>query len=158
MLIVLIAFSFLLIAAGIFTYIRSRKRDWKYDYEPVYYFFNITGGAIAIISIIAMVICLIIYSNRKIIDDKIDIYRVENEAIEQKIDDIVLNYKDYEQETFDKITNKDPITLITLYPELKSDELITKQMEIYISNNQQIKDLQVKKLSYRIYAWWIFFG
>ena len=50
------------------------------------------------------------------------------------------------------------ITLVSLYPELKADALVSKQIEIYISNNEKIKELKEFKINGSIYRWWLYFG
>ena len=45
-----------------------------------------------------------------------------------------------------------------MYPELKSDNLVTKQIELYVENNKQIKKLKSEKLDYNLMAWWLYFG
>ena len=47
--------------------------------------------------------------------------------------------------------------LFSMYPELKSNELATKQINLYISNNAEIKKLKEAKLDYEVYKWWLFF-
>lgn len=93
----------------------------------------------------------------KIIDEKIAIYQEENEKIENQIDALVKNYMDYESATYAEFKDKDAITLVTLYPELKSDKLVEKQLEIYNSNNKKIKKLKTEKLDYSISLWLICF-
>ena len=48
--------------------------------------------------------------------------------------------------------------LVTLYPELKADTLVAKQIEIYTNNNQKIKELKEQKLYGKVYKWWLYFG
>lgn len=93
----------------------------------------------------------------RVIDEKIAIYQEENEKIENQIDALVKNYMDYESATYAEFKDKDAITLITLYPELKSDKLVEKQLEIYNSNNKKIKKLKTEKLDYSISLWLICF-
>lgn len=93
----------------------------------------------------------------RVIDEKIAIYQEENEKIENQIDAIVKNYMDYESSTYAEFKDKDAITLVTLYPELKSDKLVEKQLEIYNSNNKKIKKLKTEKLDYSISLWLICF-
>lgn len=111
------------------------------------------------ISFVATIVLGIGYSNNRVIDKKIAMYQEENQHIEEQIQTVVDNYMQYESDTFDKITGEgDPITLVTLYPELKSNELVARQIEVYQENNQQIKDLQCEKLDHQVEAWWLFFG
>ena len=112
-----------------------------------------------------LVVCVIIaiwlgvcYSGRIILDDKIELYRTENEKIEQQMSALVSEYMEYEAGTFENLKGEDAVTLINLYPDLKSSELVAKQLEIYVSNNDKIKKLECDKLQIRVYAFWLFFG
>lgn len=57
---------------------------------------------------------------------------------------IIDDYINYESETFEKLKGEDSIALVTLFPELKSNELVNKQIEVYASNNAEIKNLNAK--------------
>lgn len=50
------------------------------------------------------------------------------------------------------------MTLITLYPELKSDKLVQKQINIYVDNNKKIKILKEKQINGKVLKWWLYFG
>ena len=122
---------------------------------------EIPGFAIgAIGTIITIIVICVITSNymgHLIIDDKIALYESDNMVIEQRIDDVISNYQEYEQETFSSLKTDSIDIVFSMYPELKSNELITKQMEIYMENNKKIKELKEEKLNYRVYKWWLFF-
>ena len=155
MLIVLCVIGALLLGAGIFTYTKYGNYA---DKEWIYYTLNGVGSVILSISVVILIIVGIMYSSRITIDDKIEIYKNENAKIEQQMSIIVENYMEYESETFEKFKHEDSVTLVSLYPELKSNELVAKQTEVYITNNEEIKRLECERLQYRIYAWWLYFG
>ena len=50
------------------------------------------------------------------------------------------------------------MTLINLYPELKSDALVKQQIDTYISNNNQIKTLKNDYINANSGRWWLYFG
>lgn len=117
----------------------------------------LVGGVLVICAVTAIYIG-VCYSERVILDDKIELYRTENEKIEQQMSALVSEYMEYEAGTFENLKGEDAVTLINLYPDLKSSELVAKQLEIYVSNNDKIKKLECDKLQIRIYAFWLFFG
>jgi hypothetical protein len=45
-----------------------------------------------------------------------------------------------------------------MYPELKSDTLVQNQMNIYVANNQKIKDLKEQQINYEVSKWWLYFN
>lgn len=97
--------------------------------------------------------------NGRVINDKIKMYQEENKTIETQIETAVKEYMKFENETFTELKTKESyITLVTLYPDLKSNELVKKEIEVYISNNNKIKELKETKINISNYKWWIWFG
>lgn len=92
------------------------------------------------------------------IDAKIAMYEEENAKIEAQMDVLVEKYMKYEQETLaDLKTKESAITLVTLFPELKSDELVKQQINVYVTNNQKIKELKEYKIDMQTKRWILFF-
>lgn len=93
------------------------------------------------------------------IDKKITIYEEENIKIEIKVKDTVKSYMNYEQDTYDNlIKDADLTTLIIKYPELNSNELVKQEINTYIENSKQIKELKEKNIDRATLAWWLYFG
>lgn len=92
------------------------------------------------------------------IDDKIAMYQNENEKIESDIDVIVQQYMDHEGQTFDIAKVKSSTTLVQMYPELKSSEVVQKQMDIYYKNNEKIKKLELDKYKSKRARFILYFG
>lgn len=116
------------------------------------------GGGGAIISIIALLCICVTLTLLKPIDAKISMYEEENTKIEQQIAVAIENYQRHEYETFISVSPDDSITLIALYPDLKSDQLVQSLIDVYIKNNMEIKTLREKELNGSIYRWWLYFG
>lgn len=111
-----------------------------------------------IIVLIAIVWTCIDVSHLSVIDDKIAMYEEENAKIEEQIATIVEQYQKYETDIFTELAPESAITLVSLYPELKSDELVTKQIEVYLANNKTIKSLKEQQISGNVLRWWLYFG
>lgn len=93
------------------------------------------------------------------IDEKIAMYKEENATIEQDIDRIVEEYLKHEHDTFtDLKTKESSITLVTLFPELKSDTLVQQQLGIYVANNAKIRSLREEKIDIAKLKWLLYFG
>ena len=122
-------------------------------------------GATAVLSfILAGVLLLSIvivggyYSEVISIDEKIAMYQEENAQIEAEIDEMVAAYLSHEQTVMENAKPPESVTAILLtYPELNSNAMVTKQIEIYADNNNQIKKLKAEKLNLQVYRWWLFF-
>lgn len=121
-------------------------------------FYEITGILGVIVSVISFAILLAGVVNSRTLDDKIELYQAQNNEIEAQISETVSQYMKYETDTYKELKGESCITLVSLYPELKADELISKQCELYISNNQNITKLKEKKINVRNYKWWLYFG
>lgn len=119
---------------------------------------GMSGGFIIILTVIAICANLICLINGRTLDDKIAMYEAENAAIEEEINILVENYMKYESGTFESLKGEDGITLISLYPELKADTLVSQQCELYISNKEQITSLKEEKISLSNYKFWLYFG
>lgn len=153
-----IAFA-LILAAGIFVMLKWGNQLYREDREWTFFTLIAIGGCGCIIIAILTLIFSITYSNARVIDQRIAMYETENQQIEERIESLVDNYMAYESDTFEKVDRgDDTIALVSLFPELKSDTLVERQIEVYMSNNKQIKELKEEELKYKVYAWWLFFG
>lgn len=112
----------------------------------------------SIISFIALIALLVTVSGLTAIHPKIEMYQTENANIENQIAECVREYQKYETEIFTEVAPDSAITLVSLYPELKSDELVKKQIEVYLANNQKIKELKEQDIMGDVYRWWTYFG
>lgn len=97
-------------------------------------------------------------TNGRTLDNKIAMYTEENENIEADMNALVEQYMNYESGTYGELKGESSITLVSLYPELKADALVTKQIEVYIANNEKIKELKEKKIDLSVKKWWLYFG
>lgn len=91
-------------------------------------------------------------------DKKIEMYQEENKKIENQIDLVVQKYMTHEDETFKKAKSESSMTLVSLYPELKSDSLVKEQIKIYNKNNSKIKELKESQIDINTAKWWLYFG
>jgi len=110
------------------------------------------------IGVIAAVFLTITVANLSVIDDRIAMYQEENAKIEQQIADIVEQYQKYETDIFMDVAPDTAVTLVALYPELKSDTLVQSQIEVYTENNNMIKFLRDQQIKGNVSRWWLYFG
>jgi hypothetical protein len=134
---------------------------WLYDRCHM----EATGGVIlgvgvcgAIISTIAIICLAIEASSFTVIDAKIEMYQDENTKIESQIAECIEQYQQYETDIFTEVAPESSVTLVALYPELKSDTLVSKQIDIYLENNKIIKKLKETKINGDVVRWWLYFG
>lgn len=132
--------------------------DYSDTRETAGYVFQVIGTIISIFASMAFVALLVFVINRVGIDKKIAIYEEENTKIEQQIADTVKQYQEYETGIFTEVAPESSIALVTLYPELKSDTLVQSQIEVYVENNEAIKELKSKAINAPVARWWLYFG
>lgn len=110
------------------------------------------------IEVIAAVLLTVTVANLSVIDDRIAMYQEENSKIERQIADIVEQYQKYETDIFMDVAPDTAVTLVALYPELKSDTLVQSQIEVYTENNKMIKSLRDQQIKGDVSRWWLYFG
>ena len=153
MILVILVIGILMAVGGTFLYYKLYD-----DKEIIGTSLQITGAIIIMISAIASIILFISVIDRVGIEKKIAMYEEENTKIEQQIADVVTQYQEYEEGIFTEVTPESAMTLVALYPELKSDTLVQSQIEVYADNNKQIKELKCKAINASILRWWLYFG
>ena len=153
MVLVILAIGILMVTLGIVLY---DKLD--YGKDKIGKIFQIIGTVATIISTIVTIVLLVCVLNRVNIEKKIAIYEEENTKIEQQIADTVKQYQEYETGIFTEVAPESSITLVALYPELKSDTLVQSQIEVYVENNKTIKELKSLAITAPVYRWWLYFG
>lgn len=121
-----------------------------------------TGCIAEFIVVIAIIYQCWGISQLQVADSKIAMYEEENIKIEQDIATIVKDYMNYEKDTYkvasEQIENSSLLVLTELYPDLKSNELVKKQIDVYTENNNKIKQLKEEKINNQTCKWWLYFG
>nr|DAK37366.1 MAG TPA: hypothetical protein [Caudoviricetes sp.] len=92
------------------------------------------------------------------LDSRIELYQSQNAEIESKIQATVANYLTHEKQTYKDLKPDNAIAIVSAYPELHSNELVKKQIEVYEDNNKKILGLKEEKLNQPVYKWWLYFG
>lgn len=150
MILVILGVCIAMIVVGVVIYEHSCVDAW----ECVAIVFAI----LAFVALVAAIVLGSIVSIDGRIDEKIAMYTEENAKIEQQIADCVERYQEYEQGIFEKVSPDDAVTLVSFYPELKSDTLVKEQIETYVSNNNKIKELKEQQIDASVRKWWLYFG
>ena len=137
---------------------RNRFCNWCNDHPNGLCATSAVGFILAGCLLLATVIVGAEYSEVISIDEKIAMYQEENAQIETDIDEMVTAYLSHEQTVMENAKPPESVTAILLtYPELNSNTMVTKQIEIYADNNNQIKALKAEKLNLQVLRWWLFF-
>ena len=117
-------------------------------------------GAIALgIVLIAILYVGVSSSRLMVIDDKIVMYEEENAQIEAGVNQIVSKYLEHEEATFaEAVENISPTMVFSIYPELKSNTLVEKEIETYVANQKTLRELKASRYDYELCLWWLWFG
>lgn len=99
-----------------------------------------------------------ILATSKKIDNKIEMYTEENAKIEIVITDTVEKYLKHEYNIFDSLQGEDIATLLVMYPEINSNELVKNNIKIFVENNNKIKQLKNKKINLATWKFLLYFG
>lgn len=150
----IIVIVLILLALTVMSIIKASEGEWNDGW--------IGGFAFSITALLGVLIWGFItlgsVVGEKYIDERIEMYQEENTKIQGDVSRIVGEYMDWEKETYDIIKNESPIVLVQLFPELKSSELVSRQIDLYIENNNMIKALREKKISIKLDKFWLYFG
>lgn len=146
----------LLVLFGVLLLIATTIIDRKSQYDVDWMY--AAGVCVTICSLVVLFVCGALYSNTMTIDDKITLYSDQNKEIEEQVASVVNSYMVYESDTFAEVKPETAFALAQTYPELISNNLVQQQISLYVTNNISIRTLKEEKLSYRVLAWWIYFG
>ena len=131
--------------------------------EHSYTDFDTVSGICAVLCIIVLIFDCIcgfnLFSKSYTVPKKIAMYEEENQKIEEKISATVEKYMQYEKDIMYEVSPEDDsMALISLYPDLKSDQLIQSEIDTYIQNNNTIKELKSNMINVSIYKFLVYFG
>lgn len=157
MLIILLCVCITLILLGALMLHKSRRQEDALE----------VGGQIMIFASVLATIAIVgvsLFQMHKLVEistvnEKILMYEEQNAKIEKQIEVAVKQYQEYESGIITDVGDKESyITLVSLYPELKADTLVSKQIEVYMNNNNTISELKNHKLNEKVFRWWLYFG
>ena len=152
MILLIFGICILMIVGGFILY---DKLDFDEDVSVGLSMVGLLFGGISLVAIIVLGICV---KSLSVIDDRIVMYEEENARIEQQVADAVEQYQKYETDIFMEVAPESAVTMVSLYPELKSDSIVQAQIEVYTENNKTIKDLRDQQIKGNVYRWWLYFG
>ena len=153
MILIFLVIGIILTAIGIT--IAVREDDWERGTVLVSL---ISGIPIIFASLIAFFICLAPITSQKAINEKIEFYEEENQRIENSITIVVEKYLQHEEIVYDNLSVDDVNAYLVVYPELRSNDIISKQIDILTSNSEKLKELKSERADISTYKWWVYFG
>ena len=145
----------LILAIAIISVVVDNKSRYGNDKAELVFMASVFYLIIFLIPLIALLMSV---SNGSTIDSKIELYQSQNTEIESKVQATVASYLAHEKQTYKDLKPDNAIAVVSAYPELHSNELVKKQIDVYEDNNKKILGLKEEKLNQSVYRWWLYFG
>lgn len=145
MLYILIAIGVLLIILGAFS-------------KECAEFFVGLGMLIFMVSLISLIIAGGIYNYRaSTADSRLAVLEEQNQVVLNQIEPLVQQALNYESSTYKdlKLDAAKIIAFTQLYPDLKANDFLNKQIEVILTNQKEIKRLKLDKASLNAYHFWL---
>ena len=120
--------------------------------------FGLLGGLIGFIARSGMLVKIGWRVDGRTLDDKMAMYEHENAAIEQSVDILVTDYYKHESDTYSSLKPENAVLFASAYPELQGNDLAMKQLEVYVDNNNKIKELKEDQIDLSRNRFWLYFG
>lgn len=115
-------------------------------------------GVASIVAFAAGIVLAVDVQGGKLLDQKIELAQTQNADIENKIKIVVDNFLSHEKDTYKALKPDEVILAATTYPELQSNAMVQKQIEVYEENNKKITSLKEQKINLSLKKWWLYFG
>lgn len=142
----------LLLSIGFSIFSYSKQEDLDRD------LFILVAVPILVIPLFIQILLIASLISGLNLDSRIELYQSQNAEIESKVQATVASYLAHERQTYKDLKPDNAIAIVSAYPELHSNELVKKQIEVYEDNNKKILGLKEEKLNQSVYKWWLFFG
>lgn len=142
----------LLLSIGFSIFFYSKQEDLDRD------MFILVAVPILVIPLFIQVLLIASLISGLNLDSRIELYQSQNAEIESKVQATVASYLTHEKQTYKDLKPDNAIAVVSAYPELHSNELVKKQIEVYEDNNKKILGLKEEKLNQSVYKWWLYFG
>lgn len=151
MLYLLLVFAIILWTIAIFATCDSRH---SFTEEDTFILGSFIGG----MSIIAILGCWGVYSYRtETINSQLEVLESQNAIILSQIEPVIQKALDFESNTYKelKVNPENIITISQIYPDLKDNSFIQTQLNVILTNQQQITQLKLNKATLNAFHFWI---
>lgn len=142
----------LLLSIGFSIFFYSKQEDLDRD------LFILVAVPILVIPLFIQILLIASLISGLNLDSRIELYQSQNAEIESKVQATVASYLDHEKQAYKDLKPDNAIAVVSAYPELHSNELVKKQIDVYEDNNKKILGLKEEKLNQSVYKWWLYFG
>lgn len=95
--------------------------------------------------------------DKSTIDSRLSVLEEQNQIVLSQIEPLVQKALEYESNTYKdfKLDVAKVIAFTQLYPDLKANSFLNKQIDLILCNQQEIKQLKLDKASLNAYHFWL---
>lgn len=95
--------------------------------------------------------------DKSTIDNRLSILEEQNQIVLSQIEPLVQRALEYESNTYKdfKLDAAKVIAFTQLYPDLKANDFLNRQIDIILANQAEIKQLKLDKVSLNAYHFWL---
>ena len=95
--------------------------------------------------------------DKSTINSRLVVLEEQNQVVLSQIEPLVQQAFEYESNTYKdfKLDAAKIIAFTQLYPDLKANSFLNKQIDIILANQEEIKQLKLKKASLNAYRFWL---
>jgi hypothetical protein len=124
-------------------------------YEDV---LQVIGAVIFVIIFFITAIVIGVYNfDKSTINNRLSILEEQNQIVLSQIEPLVQQALDYESNTYKdfKLDANKIVAFSQMYPDLKANSFLNKQIDIILANQAEIKKLKLDKASLNAYHFWL---
>ena len=124
-------------------------------YEDVLSFL---GVGIFVVFLCVTAIAVGVYNyDKSTIDNRLSILEEQNQIVLAQIEPLVQHALEYESNTYKdfKLDANKIVAFTQLYPDLKANSFLNKQIDIILANQEEIKQLKLDKAALDAYHFWL---
>jgi hypothetical protein len=118
----------------------------------------ILGSIVGFPTLIALLIAGGIYNyDSSTINSRLAVLEEQNTTVLTQVEPLVQQALDYESNTYKdlKLDVNKLIIFAQMYPDLKANDFLHKQIEIILANQEEIKQLKLNRASLNAYHFWL---
>lgn len=118
---------------------------------------GVGAGLFISILFVTLIVAGVYNYRNSTIDSQLFVLEEQNQVVLSQIEPLVQQALEYESNTYKdfKLDAAKVIAFTQLYPDLKANSFLNKQIDIILANQEEIKRLKLHKASLNAYHFWL---